>query len=164
VQLFVPLDTDALESVIEAVLRKVRTKRRDNIDTARQHLAVANLAGSEPSVFWSVWLVATDAGVGGGAGAAAAVAAAAGAGAAHTSRVVGVGGTSGGGGGVVEDVDAAEAADTCGAVGDGSAAADERGGGGGGGTLVSMQELLDRLIDKCLLQQHPTDMPLGLNV
>jgi hypothetical protein len=155
VQLFVPLDTDALESVVEAVLRKVRTKRRDNIDTARQHLAVTNLAGSEPSVFWSVWLVATDAGVGGGAGAAAAAAAA---------GVVGVGGTSGGGGGVVEDAVAAEAADTGGAVGDGSTAADERGGGGGGGTLVSMQELLDRLIEKCLLQQHPTDMPLGLNV
>lgn len=152
-QVFVPLDTETLASVVDAVMRKVRTRSRDNVDTARRHVAVENLAGSDPAVFWSIWLVARES-RGGGIGAPST----------DGSRSTSDGaadGVSAGGGTNGSGTATADGAADAGAATGGS------GGGGGGsakGMLVHMQALIDELIDKSLSQQHPSDMPLGLNV
>lgn len=57
---FTPLDLPALAAVVAAVFQKVRTKRRSNHDTARAHLNVSCLAGTAPTVFWSLWIAVTE--------------------------------------------------------------------------------------------------------
>lgn len=152
---------ETLASVVDAVMRKVRTRSRDNVDTARRHLAVENLAGSDPAVFWSIWLAARENSGGG-------TCAPSTGGGRSTSDAVADGGSAGGG------TDGSGTA-TATADGEADAGAAVRGGvsgggsGGGGGRsvkglLVHMQALVDELIDKSLSQQHPSDMPLGLNV